>query len=83
MKNQKIKLIWDFKGEDSEQIAQHHTIHIDEFAKKENVDLISSGVESINSNHHIAFLIVNESEMIIVRDALIPHRGEYFENHHT
>jgi len=79
LKKQQIKLIWDFKGEDCEPMAKHHAIHLDEFAKKENIDLISSGVEQINPNHHIAFLVVNESQMIMVRDALIPNRGELVE----
>ena len=79
-KNRAIKLIWDFKGEDAQKIAEHHVVHIDEFAKKESINLIASGVEEINQHHHIAFMVVSEKEMIPVRDSLIPHRGELYEN---
>ena len=27
----KLKLIWDFKGPDSEKTAAHHLIHLDEY----------------------------------------------------
>ena len=35
--NQKIKLIWDFKGEDAKKIAEHHQIHLKEFGLKESI----------------------------------------------
>jgi len=28
----KLKLIWDFRGESSEKTAEHHAIHLKEFA---------------------------------------------------
>lgn len=76
MANRTIKLIWDFKGEDSEQTAEHHIIHLKEFSKKENLILDVVGVEKVNDIHFIAYLNVMESEVFSVRDALIPHRAE-------
>ena len=74
--NRNIKLIWDFKGEEGYQIALHHEIHLKQFAKKEGVTNLDSGVEQINSLHYLAYITVPETEMRTVRDALIPHRGE-------
>ena len=71
-----IKLIWDFKGEDAQQTAKHHVIHLKEFALKEKLLLNKSDIEDINNNHTIAYLHVKESEVFTVRDALIPHRAE-------
>ena len=34
----KIKLIWDFRGPEALEIAKHHVIHLEEFAKKEDLD---------------------------------------------
>ena len=76
MSNRTIKLIWDFKGDDSQKTAEHHTVHLKEFSKKENLILTESGVEKMNDFHFIAFLNVMETEVFKVRDALIPHRAE-------
>lgn len=77
--NRTIKLIWDFKGEDAQQTADHHIIHLEEFGTKENLSINKVGVETINDNHFIAFMHVIESEVFSVRDALIPHRAELVE----
>jgi hypothetical protein len=74
-----IKLIWDFKGDDSEQIAKHHVIHLKEFATKESLVLNEAETISMNNSHCIAFILVKESEVFKVRDALIPHRAEVVE----
>lgn len=74
-----IRLIWDFRGEYGHQTAIHHEIHLKEFVAKEQIPLIESGVEELGSLHSIAFVTVPESHMRIVRDALIPHRGEIAE----
>jgi hypothetical protein len=74
--SRKIKLIWDFKGDDAQQTAEHHKIHLTEFAERENLSLTTAAVETLNENHTIAYIIVVEPEMIKVRDALLPNRGE-------
>jgi len=35
--DRKIKLLWDFRGEDAKEIAKHHTIHLKEFATLEKL----------------------------------------------
>lgn len=72
----KIKLIWDFRGPAGEGTAKHHAIHLKEFAEREGINSLDMGVESINEMHWIAYMVVEEKDMVTVRDALKPHRGE-------
>ncbi len=75
----KIKLIWDFRGPDAQKTAEHHEIHLKEFIQKEKLENDITGVMKIEDLYSLAYLVVNESEMISVRDALKPHRGEWYE----
>lgn len=72
----RIKLIWEFGGSDSLKVAEHHVIHLNEFAKKENLSSPYSGVEQLNEIKSIAYLVVDESVVFKVRDALKPLRAE-------
>jgi hypothetical protein len=74
----KIKLIWDFRGEMSAKTAEHHEIHLKEFIITEKLALNNTGFEILNDMYAIAFMVVEEKDMIIVRDALKPHRGEVY-----
>ena len=76
--NRQIKLIWDFKGPNALHIAQHHEIHLQEFISIEKLPIHTTGFSSLNEMHSIAWMVVNESYMISVRDALKPHRGEIY-----
>ena len=76
-KQRKLKLIWDFKGPDSARTAEHHAIHLGEYVKNNHLSL-TTGSEAINTEHHIAYLLVDENEMRPLRDALKPHRGQVF-----
>lgn len=64
------------RGPDAEQMAKHHAIHLEEFAKKNELAGTSSGHQVVTPMHTIAYLIVQGEDMIIARDALRPHRGE-------
>ncbi len=76
----KIKLIWDFRGPTANKTAAHHEIHLKEFISIEGLALNITGHTTINEMHSIAFMVVEESKMITVRDALKPHRGEVYED---
>ena len=73
-----IKLIWDFRGPASSKTAEHHEIHLKEFLEKEKYTLKITGFEILNEMYAIAFLVVEEADMIRFRDALRPHRGEVY-----
>ncbi len=74
-----IKLIWDFRGETSAKTAEHHEIHLKEYINIEKLPLNITGFEVKNEIYAIAFMVVTDDNIIQVRDALKPHRGEVYE----
>jgi hypothetical protein len=76
--NRQIKLIWDFRGQTAAKTAEHHEIHLKEFLDKENYTLKITGFEILSEMYAIAYLVVEEADMIVFRDALRPHRGEVY-----
>lgn len=81
-KERKLKLIWDFKGPGAERTAEHHALHLKEFIQSNKLSLNITGFEPVNEHHCIAFMVVYESEMPPVRDALKPHRGQVYQEEH-
>ena len=77
-KMRQIKLIWDFRGEASAKTAEHHEIHLKEYIIIEKFPITITGFEIENELHAIAFMVVTDDNMIQVRDALKPHRGEVY-----
>ena len=75
-----IKLIWDFRGEASSKTAEHHEIHLKEYINIEKLPINITGFEVKNDIHTIAFMVVTDENMIQVRDALKPHRGEIYSD---
>lgn len=76
--DRKIKLIWDFRGPSALKTAEHHNVHLKEFIDKEDIALKITGFTEINDMHSIAFMVVEEKNMIAMRDILKPHRGEVY-----
>ena len=76
--SRQIKLIWDFRGPVAAKIAEHHEIHLKEYIQTEKITLNITGFEIIYDMHAIAYMVVEEANMIVVRDALKPHRGEIY-----
>ncbi|UKM66317.1 hypothetical protein GSB9_02899 [Flavobacteriaceae bacterium GSB9] len=74
----KLKLIWDFRGPNGHQTALHHEIHLKEYIKTKKLNITLTGAEALNPMHSIAFLVVDESQMKPIRDALKPHRGQVY-----
>ena len=76
--SRKIKLIWDFRGPASAKTAEHHEIHLKEYIKIEQLPIDITEFKTFGEMHAIAFMVVEEQDMITVRDALKPHRGEVY-----
>lgn len=74
--SRKIKLIWDFRGPAGLKTAEHHAIHLKEFAQMEKLPFHDVGFTEFSEMHAIAFITVDETDMKTFRDALKPHRGE-------
>lgn len=77
--DRRIKLIWDFRGPTASEIARHHERHLLQYITAEALPLKITGYKDLSSAHSIAFMVVEETDMLRVRDALIPHRGEVYE----
>ncbi len=78
--SRQIKLIWDFKGPASSKTAEHHEIHLKEYVVAEKLPITKIGFEILHDMHAIAFMVVTDENMISVRDALKPHRGEIYSD---
>ena len=74
--SQKIKLIWDFRGPDALETARHHSVHLKEFAIKENLPFHKAYAQKLNSMTSVALIIINRADMKVFRDTLHPHRAE-------
>jgi hypothetical protein len=74
--NRKLKLIWDFRGASSQKTAEHHCIHLKEFANIEKLHFYEVNFSVISDMHTIAYIIVDEIDMKRFRNALKPHRGQ-------
>lgn len=74
--NRKLKLIWDFRGPASKKTAEHHCIHLKEFAVIEKLHFYEIDFSVISEMHTTAFITVDEVDMKIYRDTLKPHRGQ-------
>ncbi len=72
----RIKLIWDFRNKDAEQIATHHVKHLEEYLSTKKIENSNAGVEMISEDHWIGFIETDKSRMIELRDALKPQRGQ-------
>ncbi len=75
----KIKLIWDFRGGNGSGTAKHHVIHLNEFIERESIADTTAHHESLSESHSIAYLITPKENMITLRDALKPNRGEKYD----
>ncbi|WP_378185150.1 hypothetical protein ACE939_09325 [Aquimarina sp. W85] len=74
----KIKLIWDFRGPNAALTAKHHETHLREYATIEKLAYFLTSQQHLSEIHSIAFMVVNDSDMKKVRDALKPHRGQVY-----
>lgn len=74
----KLKLIWDFRGPAALNTAKHHEIHLKDYIKIEKIACNITGFEPLSEMHSIAYMVVDESDMKPIRDALKPHRGQVY-----
>ncbi len=72
----KIKLIWDFRGPNSLKIAEHHCIHLKEYAQMEKLHFYEIETTIVSDMYTMAFIIIDEKDMDVSREALKPHRGQ-------
>ncbi len=78
--NKRIKMIWDFKGPNASQIAAHHVIHLNEFAQTEGLENTLCDVGKLTDMHHIAYMVVDEEHVNVLRERLKPNRGQLYNS---
>ena len=71
----KAKLVWNFSGEGALKTAEHHLIHLKEYAESEKVEVVEFGTEQQTEFTAIAFLIVAKDLVPKLRESLKPHQG--------
>ncbi|MAO71900.1 MAG: hypothetical protein CMD02_05265 [Flavobacteriales bacterium] len=76
----KVKLIWKFYGQDSLKTANHHLIHLKDFAEEKNIILFGNGVETNKLNLSEAYIIVLKENVDSLREILKPHKGVLLNN---
>jgi len=74
-----IKMIWDFRGPESEKTAEHHEIDLKQYIAAEGISPQITGFETYGEMHAVAFMVVTDEHLIKVRDSLRPHRAELYQ----
>tara|TARA_B110000503_G_scaffold78179_1_gene120215 strand:+ start:9732 stop:9929 length:198 start_codon:yes stop_codon:yes gene_type:complete len=54
---EKIKLIWDFRGPNGAPTAAHHKIHLKEFCEKEHSLELEIATSLISEMHSTAYVV--------------------------
>ena len=71
----KIRLVWDFRGADALKTAEHQLTHLVEFMIKENISCLDKSLEQISKLQSICWIIIKESDLDFVKKRLKPNRG--------
>tara|TARA_B100000003_G_C10653216_1_gene259974 strand:- start:211 stop:447 length:237 start_codon:yes stop_codon:yes gene_type:complete len=73
--SKKAQLIWIFNGKDSLKIAEHHLLHLKEFAQIETVPILKYGINKISPLSCEAFIVVEMEWVEKLRHKLKPNKG--------
>ena len=72
----KIKMLWDFKGQDAVKTAEHQCIHLKDFFNRESISFDAIEIEKYSDLHVAAYAIVDENSVELLRKTLKPNRGQ-------
>ena len=73
--SKKAQFTWNFNGQDGLKTAEHHLVHLKEFAQMESVPIIKSGVNKITPLSCEAYIIVEMEWVEKLRSKLKPNKG--------
>ena len=73
--SKKAQLIWNFNGQDGLKTAEHHLVHLKEFAQMEAVPILKSGVNKTSPLSCEANIIVEMEWVEKLRTQLKPNKG--------
>ena len=73
--SKKAQLIWNFNGQDGLKTAEHHLVHLKEFAQMEAVPILKSGINKTAPLSCEAFIVVEMEWAEKLRTQLKPNKG--------
>ena len=73
--SKKAQLIWNFNGQDGLKTAEHHLVHLKEFAQMEAVPILKYGVNKTSPLSCEAFIVVEIEWVEKLRTQLKPNKG--------
>lgn len=73
--SKKAQLIWIFNGQDGLKTAEHHLVHLKEFAQMEAVPILKSGINKSSHSSWEAYIIVEMEWVEKLRTQLKPNKG--------
>ncbi|TXH54680.1 MAG: hypothetical protein E6Q89_07760 [Bacteroidia bacterium] len=76
---QKIKLIWEYRGPEAQQIAEHYEHHLIEFIEEHKLLHKITGTERLSEMYSVAFMVVDESEIEKGRNILRPRKAVLYQ----
>ena len=71
----KAQLIWSFNGQDGLKTAEHHLVHLKEFAQMEAVPILNYGVNKTSPLSCEVFIVVEMEWVEKLRTQLKPNKG--------
>ena len=73
--SKKAQLVWNFNGQDGLKTAEHHLVHLMEFAQMEAVPILKSGINKTSPLSCEAYIIVEMEWVEKLRTQLKPNKG--------
>ena len=73
--SKKAQLIWNFNGQDGLKTAEHHLVHLKEFAQMETLPILKSGINKTSPLSCEAYIIVEMEWVEKLRTQLKPNKG--------
>ena len=73
--SKKAQLVWNFNGQDGLKTAEHHLVHLKEFAQMEAVPILKSGINKTSPLSCEAYIIVEMEWVEKLRTQLKPNKG--------
>ena len=73
--SKKAQLIWNFNGQDGLKTAEHHLVHLKEFAQMEALPILKSGINKTSPLSCEAYIIVEMEWVEKLRTHLKPNKG--------
>ena len=73
--SKEAQLIWNFNGQDGLKTAEHHLVHLKEFALMEAIPILKSGINKTSPLSCEAYIIVEMEWVEKLRTQLKPNKG--------